>query len=294
LETVVKVDLKKTYLEKIVDLWVKRPALLNGRTNMPIRPITVYLGDHTALTQLHTGHKIYVDTRDVGIASHLMMEGKWEPWIERVIMRELRAGMAVADVGANFGYYTLLSAAAVGPTGKVFSIEANPHLVRLLRQSVSVNGFSNWVEVFPIAISDRVSEAYLTFDYAYSGGGQVSYENAPSETYTQFPVETAPLDQIIASNVKVDFMKIDIEGAEVLAIRGAKRILDAPGNLSIVMEFYRPAIERFEPAFDFIEGFRRRGFSLSRIEYDGVSLLKSSPDVLDAMGNELGYILLKR
>ncbi len=40
---------------------------------------TIYLGDHEALTRLHTGHRIYVDTRDVGICSHLILEGRWEP-----------------------------------------------------------------------------------------------------------------------------------------------------------------------------------------------------------------------
>ena len=66
---------------------------------------TIYLGDHEALTRLHTGHRIYVDTRDIGIASHLMLEGRWEPWIEQVLIPAIKPGMRFLDVGANFGYY---------------------------------------------------------------------------------------------------------------------------------------------------------------------------------------------
>ena len=69
---------------------------------------TIYLGDHEALTRLYTGHRVYVDTRDVGICSHLMLEGRWEPWIEAVLRQTVKPGMRFADVGANFGYYTLL------------------------------------------------------------------------------------------------------------------------------------------------------------------------------------------
>ena len=231
-----------------------------------MRPTTVYLGNNTALTRLYTGHKIYVDTRDVGIASHLMLDGNWEPWIERVIMREIAPGMTVCDVGANFGYYTLLAASKVGNQGRVYAIEANPHLAKLLRQSVAVNGFADYTEVVPVAASDAASEVILSFDSEFSGGGTTLPSTEDSQwTRSQIKVRALPLDDIVPANRRVDFMKIDVEGAEVPAIRGAKRILETPGNMSIVLEFYRPGIEHHESALirllDALEGWPSGSFA---------------------------------
>ena len=196
-----------------------------------MRPITVYLGNNTALTRLHTGHKIYVDTRDVSVASHLMLDGKWESWIERVIMSEISPGMTVCDVGANFGYYTLLSAAKVGERGKVYAIEANPHIAKLLRQSVAVNGFAHYTDVVAAAAYDTVSEVTLTFEQEFSGAGTLLLSAGESQwTRAQVKVPALPLDNIVPVDKRVDFIKMDIEGAEVLAIRGAKRIIETPGN----------------------------------------------------------------
>lgn len=119
---------------------------------------TVYLGDFTALARLRTGHKSYVDTRDVGIASHLMMDGHQEPWVERVLIKALKPGMTFCDIGANFGYYTLLGANAVGSGGKVFAFECNPRLFNLLNQSVLVNGLHEVVERSPVAAATGVAE----------------------------------------------------------------------------------------------------------------------------------------
>ena len=71
---------------------------------------TAYLGDHEALCRVLGRYKIYVDTRDIGIASHLMLEGYWEMWVTQAMMRMVRRGSVVADIGANLGYFTLLLA----------------------------------------------------------------------------------------------------------------------------------------------------------------------------------------
>src|SRR5271165_2925357 len=72
---------------------------------------SIYLGDHLALAQVLDRFKMYVDTRDIGIAPHLLMGGHWEMWITKLFCDLLQPGMTVVDVGANFGYYTLLAAA---------------------------------------------------------------------------------------------------------------------------------------------------------------------------------------
>ncbi len=65
---------------------------------------TAYIGNHQALCRILGRYKMYVDTRDVGIASHLMLEGFWELWVTMAMMRGVRRGSVVADIGANLGY----------------------------------------------------------------------------------------------------------------------------------------------------------------------------------------------
>src|SRR5436853_284660 len=73
--------------------------------------------------------KMYLDTRDTGFGSHVSLDGYWEPWITVFVARQLRPGMVAIDVGANYGYYSLLFAALVGDTGHVYAIEPNPEIV---------------------------------------------------------------------------------------------------------------------------------------------------------------------
>ncbi|MFM7779640.1 MAG: hypothetical protein ACKPB8_12950, partial [Alphaproteobacteria bacterium] len=83
--------------KRVSSLW--RPSgPLEARLRRLELSQTIYLGSHEALTRLHTGHRIYVDTRDVSIASHLMLEGRWEPWVERALIPAIKPGMRFVDV----------------------------------------------------------------------------------------------------------------------------------------------------------------------------------------------------
>ncbi len=116
---------------------------------------TAYLGDNDALCRILGRYKMYVDTRDVGIASHLMLEGYWEMWVTAAMMQCVRRGSVVADVGANLGYFTLLLADLTGAEGRVLSFEPNVNLASRLRRSIAVNGFSGFTDFHQIALGDR-------------------------------------------------------------------------------------------------------------------------------------------
>jgi FkbM family methyltransferase len=228
---------------------------------------TIYLGDHEALTSLYTGHKIYVDTRDVGIASHLMWEGRWEAHIEACLVPFARPGMKALDIGANFGFYTLLLAQAVGPAGAVHAFEANPGIVRKLRKSVAVNGLSAWTHVHALALSSGTGETTFSFDPAFSGGGAMG-ANAGAD-YETIKVPTAPLDSILPPDLLPDMIKMDVEGAEALVLEGGRRVFDSPRLSRVVSEFYPEAIARTMPPRAFLDHFLTRGFEIRLIASDG-------------------------
>lgn len=113
---------------------------------------SVYLGNDTALCRVLGRYKMYVDTRDVSISSHLMLEGYWEMWVTEAMMRHVRPGMTVLDIGANLGYFTMLLADLVGPTGRVLAFEPNPEMAGRARRSVGLNGFAPTTTVHEMAL----------------------------------------------------------------------------------------------------------------------------------------------
>ena len=78
-----------------------------------------------------------------GLCAHLLLDGYWEMGLTMHMARTVRAGMTAIDVGANFGYYTILLGALVGEGGHVFAVEPAPATAAMLRRSVELNGFQN-------------------------------------------------------------------------------------------------------------------------------------------------------
>lgn len=100
--------------------------------------------------------------RDDPVMSGAISFGKYEPETIALFRSYLKEGMTVVDIGANLGYFTVIAAGLVGPSGKVFSYEPDPHNFALLEKNVSVNGFKN-VTNFPVALSDRRGTRELFF-----------------------------------------------------------------------------------------------------------------------------------
>ncbi len=262
---------------------------------MADRPQTIYLGNSTAITRLHSGHKIYVDTRDTSIAPHLMLEGRWETWVENVLMANIKPGMVFCDVGANFGYYTLLGAQAVGARGQVYSFECNPRLYTLLRRSVMVNGLTDIIKTFPYAVTDKRGKVTLTFDVEFSGGGTtLDVRHASEWTRESAEVECGPLDEFIPMDVAADVLKIDVEGAEPLVLAGARRIFGNRRLQLVIVEYYAPSIARTLPPLEFLQTLASQGFTLQALAENGLEGRKSPEALVQANGSRMVYIHAER
>lgn len=256
---------------------------------------TIYLGDHEALTWLHTGQRIYVDTRDLGICAHLMTAGRWEGWVERALARLVRPGMRFADVGANFGYYTLLGARWVGATGQVFAFEANPAIAAKLRKSITVNGYTGRVRLFAVAAHDAAARLRFTFSHELSGGGSLA--DGATEGFATHAIEVpaARIDDLLAEVPAIDVMKFDVEGAEPAALAGAAALIARSPTVALVVEFHAGTVgAEHGGALPFLRRFAQDGFSLALIEPEGTTGRLSAEAVLDRLGPKLGYLLLRR
>lgn len=130
---------------------------------------------------------------------------------------QLRPGDVVVDAGAYPGDYTLFAARQVGPEGRVIALEPDPENRELLQRHVTRSGFEN-IEIIPCGLWN--SETSLSLD-AHGVASTLTDTDSPS------PVPVRPLDDIVKEGNlgKIDVLKMDIEGAELQALEGARDTL---------------------------------------------------------------------
>lgn len=149
-----------------------------------------------------------------------------EPTILRYIRMTLCDGDVFVDAGANIGFYTVAGSRLVGNKGAVVAIEMIPETFERLSAHVRLNACSN-VRLVNAAISDRSGETVTAFLPGRGRHGKASIVSLDAESEGQMiSVKTQTLDDILAGYSKVRLMKMDLEGAEMLAIGGATNILD--------------------------------------------------------------------
>jgi FkbM family methyltransferase len=196
---------------------------------------TTYLGDGLVLARILGRHKIFLRSSDRGFACHVMLDGFWEMWLTQFFARHLMPGMTVIDVGANFGYYTLLFGDAVGETGRVIAVEPNPDAVALLAETVLLNGHATRTRIVPHALGAAAGPAWL---YAPDGEPKnatlVDRADLPGGRSTE--VSTFTLDEVALELPKIDLVKIDAEGGEIGIVAGMRQLI-ARDKPCIVLEF---------------------------------------------------------
>jgi len=254
------------------------------------RAKSVYVGEHRAICRVLGELLMYVDTRDVEIAPHLMMDGYWEMWCTMAVAREVREGARCIDVGANVGYYTLLLAHLVGPEGRVQAWEPQAGLRECLGRSVDVNGYPSRVIRIRRAASDHSDGVMrLEADEPHQLGSVRVSEPEPAAPGLDATARSRRLDAGLFAQEPVDFVKIDVEGHEARVWEGMSGIIERSPGLQVLMEFTPD--DHAEP-----EAFLRRvqedGFTLRRVHDDGELKPVSEGELLD--GREFEMLWLKR
>lgn len=240
-----------------------------------------YLGDHLAVCRVLGNMKMFVDTRDHVLAPHLVTDGYWESWITLAMLRALKPGMVAVDVGANYGYYTILMGRCVGRTGKVISFEPNPHLATLMRKSLWISGIRLIDEVHEEAAYSTTGEQVRFFIPDERPMNARVVDEAPYAG-TMIDVPTVRLDDVLPE--RVDFIKIDAEGGEREIWRGMTRTIANNPQLQIFLEFNPRRTSNYDP-HEFLSTMRDDGFELGVVSYDGSSRVVDA-DKLVANGTE--------
>jgi len=145
----------------------------------------------------------------------------------RLLAQLLLPGDVFVDGGANIGLFSFIAAVAVGPTGRVLACEPAPDTMALLKANVDENQFSE-LELHEVALSDHPGRAQFT---VFERGSGLSSFAPANPGGSEVDVEVTTLDILTASvEGTVAVVKLDIEGAEAKALRGARALVarDAP------------------------------------------------------------------
>ena len=218
-------------------------ALSNGNrtqneATIRARCQTVFLGDNEVLCRCLGRYKMFLDTRDAGFAPHIMLDGYWEYWITAFIASLVKPGMVVMDVGANFGYYSLLMADLVGPSGSCITLEPNPAVAENLTRTLSINGFAITAPVIRKAVTHSEGSG-LSFYVPHTepkNARLVQTGLSSDGSGDVITVAGTSVDILSANLPRLDFIKVDAEGAEDGIVAGMKKTLDRH-KPSLLIEF---------------------------------------------------------
>jgi FkbM family methyltransferase len=178
------------------------------------------------------GHKLYADSVDRLLALVSWKLGIGERKERALIERVVQPGMIVVDVGANVGLHTLGLASRVGPEGRVHALEPDPENFELLAKGVKHALFTN-VRLHQAAAADKKGTLTLYVSAANRG----DHRTVPAaKTRQSFEVSSVALDELLAEEPRVDFVKIDVQGAEVSVLRGLRETIRRSPGIGILCE----------------------------------------------------------
>jgi FkbM family methyltransferase len=155
----------------------------------------------------------------------LRLFGDLEPVTKRFFLANMSDGEAFLDVGANVGYFGLLVARQF-PRSPVVAFEPNPAISECLQDSVRRNGWEKRMTVARNAVSSENGSLPFLVEGDNSGHSRLATGAAASQV---IQVETVIFDEWVKTHpvgARVACVKIDVEGAEVMALRGMRNFLE--------------------------------------------------------------------
>lgn len=212
------------------------------------------------------------------ISDEIRYNGVYEPETVKVVSHFLKPGMTFVDVGAHIGQYTILASKAVGPGGRVLSIEADPENFSILQRNILLSSLCN-VTAMNIAISDTTGSTELYLGDA-SNVGTNSLAIPFNSSGRSITVQTKTLDDVLKVQgiTQVNLVKADIEGAEALLLKGGGSILESLNSPVWIMEMNGSQLDKQGSSIAEVVGIlEKSGYSLYNIE----SKDKYTPEIDD-------------
>jgi len=224
------------------------------------------------------GFKLYLHEGGDLLSDSLLITKNYEPVETNIIRGIIKEGDIVVDAGANIGYYTVLLSKAAGPTGKVYAFEPGKECFELLSRNVLENNCSNVVLInkalsdkegdikFYVNDKDKASSSIFPLGNILDGQSPSSILKETSHLGTEVIVKATTLDAEIKEDI--DFMKMDIEGAEFNGLMGGIELLKTCKKMIIEVPEVRKDFE------DIQQLLRNNKYRIERLDEGNILCVK--------------------
>jgi len=211
---------------------IPKPILNFFAKNKFLRPISrklyeSFFSKTNRIVELpHLGKNVIMDINPLYFKGFIL--GTHEPNVMNVLNQTLKDDMFVIEIGSHIGYFSLYLSYKLKNKGKLILFECSPGVAKLLKRNLKLNNFDTFTKVEEMAVSDQNStiDLYITDN---EEGATHSLIGGLAGKGSKIEIQTITLDNYFIKNdinTKVDFIKIDAEGAEGLILRGAKDIIE--------------------------------------------------------------------
>ena len=202
-----------------------------------VGPFGVRLGEDQLLVQTLYGTKYLVDPHDLIMTPQLVVYRQWEADLSRFLASRVRPDLQFVDIGANFGYFTCLLGAGIGAggSGRIYAVEPNPKLLKLLRANVTINWSMCPVAIEPVALGAAPGVVQLCVPADRAANGSLTRSGDAADAVVDVPMKR--LDDVVPAGTAIDLIKLDVEGHEYGVLAGARRVIAESPRLEIVMEW---------------------------------------------------------
>ena len=216
-----------------------------AETRRLVGPWAVTLADGKLL--VHTLHSLLmvVDSTDLIITPQLVVYRQWEPELTQLLWNSCGSDTVFVDVGANIGYFTLLAGSKIhaGGAGRVIAVEPNPECCALIERNLVINWSMSDIALHRVAVGAESGEVWLASPADRAANAHLSSSGGEENGERKFRVPMAPLDALVPEGLRVDILKIDVEGHELSVFRGAHRVITQSPDIKIIMEWSQRQME---------------------------------------------------
>ncbi len=215
--------------------------------------------------------------------------------LTRFLIKHIKEGSVIADVGAHFGFFSLLGSYLAGAPGKIFSFEPSPFTFRILEENTH---FAQNIEPFQVAVgNDNKPVIFYQFPLLYSEYNSSHLPAGKSEKWLQcnepekLEISSRSLDSFFDErNIHPDFIKIDVEGAEMSVFHGMKNMMNRHAPI-IAMEYHRNS-EIHRKVVEYADSI---GYAANQIDHTGyLKHVKNLDESIASQGLDSDNIVFRK
>lgn len=210
--------------QRLADLPTFRRALLECAEFAQRNPVAALPRRWVIAPVLGGQRMMWLDLGDLYVSRGCLLDD-YEPAETHFVRTVLRPGDVFVDVGANLGWFTLVASVAVGETGAVHAFEPRAETVARLLETVALNELEDLITTYPYGLADEETDGVLVWVSGTDNpGGSAVWSGAIPDNMEEQAIALRPLDALGFD--RIDMLKIDVEGAELRVLRGARKTLE--------------------------------------------------------------------